>query len=102
MPGVARIQKTSNAQHWHQRLGHIAQNNLKKTKDHSLGLEGINTSGLKICQICNLSKAQQYVLRDPRPTLYEPLDEVFVDTAGKLVPSVCHRSALESREHLYG
>ncbi|KAI1005281.1 hypothetical protein K3495_g2930 [Podosphaera aphanis] len=57
------------------------------TKDLTLGLEGIDTSELKTSEICHLSKAQRFVSREPWPTRNHPLDEVFIDTVGKLVPS---------------
>ncbi|KAI1004558.1 hypothetical protein K3495_g3650 [Podosphaera aphanis] len=87
-PGVARIPTTDSTQHWHQRLGHIGQQILKRTKDLTLGLKGIDTSELKTCETCHLSKAQRFVSREPRPTPNHPLDEVFIDTVGKLVPSI--------------
>lgn len=85
--GVARIPTTESIQRWHQRLGHIGQPILKRTKDLSLGLEGIDTSELKTCETCHLSKAQRFVSREPRPMPKHPLDEVFIVTVGKLVPS---------------
>ncbi|KAI0994124.1 hypothetical protein K3495_g14059 [Podosphaera aphanis] len=81
-PGVARIPRATNAQRWHQRLGHVGQEILKKTAQCSLGLEGIDLSDLSTCETCHLSKAQRFVSREPRPTPGEPLDEVFVDTVG--------------------
>ncbi|KAI0993580.1 hypothetical protein K3495_g14604, partial [Podosphaera aphanis] len=87
-PGVARIPSTTSTQRWHQRLGHIGQQILKRTKDHTIGLEGIDTTELSTCETCHLSKAQRYVSREPRPTPHEPLDEIFVDTVGKLVQSL--------------
>ncbi|KAI0996110.1 hypothetical protein K3495_g12072 [Podosphaera aphanis] len=45
-PGVARIPTTDSTQRWHQRLRHIGQQILKRTKDLTLGLEGIDTSEL--------------------------------------------------------
>ncbi|KAI0998773.1 hypothetical protein K3495_g9424 [Podosphaera aphanis] len=64
-PGVARVPNTSSAQRWHQRLG-------------------LNTSELSTCETCHLSKAQRYVSQESRPTPFDPLDEVFIDTVGKL------------------
>ncbi|KAI0992311.1 hypothetical protein K3495_g15875, partial [Podosphaera aphanis] len=87
-PGVARIPKTSSAQRWHQRLGHTGQKILKKTAQCSKGLEGIDTSELTTCETCHLSKAQRYVSREPRLTPFDPLDEVFVDTVGKLTTAL--------------
>ncbi|KAI0996506.1 hypothetical protein K3495_g11676 [Podosphaera aphanis] len=87
-PGVARIPSTTSTQRWHQRLGHIGRQILKRTKDHTIGLEGIDTTELSTCETCQLSKAQRYVSREPRPTPHEPLDEIFVDTVGKLVQSL--------------
>lgn len=87
-PGVARTQTNASAQLWHQRLGHIGQKILKKTLQNSEGLNGLDTSELKTCETCHLSKAQRYVSREPRPTPHEPLDEVFVDTVGKLPQSI--------------
>lgn len=87
-PGVTRIPTTSNAQRWHQRLGHIAQKILKESINHTIRLEGIDTSELKQCETCHLSKAKRFVSRDPRPTPNDPLDEIFVDTVGKLPTSI--------------
>ncbi|KAI1003691.1 hypothetical protein K3495_g4519 [Podosphaera aphanis] len=70
-PGVARIPTTSSAQRWHQRLGHISQHILKKTITHSVGLEGV--------KLLNSTHAKHATL---------PLDEIFVDTVGKLVTSI--------------
>lgn len=47
-------------------------------------MEGLDTGELTTCETCHLSKAQRYVSREPRPTPFEPLDEVFIDTVGKL------------------
>ncbi|KAI1000675.1 hypothetical protein K3495_g7522 [Podosphaera aphanis] len=58
-PGVARIPITSSAKR-------------------------VETAELNTCETCHLSKAQRFVSRDPRITPYEPLDEIFVDTVGKL------------------
>ncbi|KAI0991688.1 hypothetical protein K3495_g16499, partial [Podosphaera aphanis] len=87
-PGIARVPKTSNAQRWHERLGHTGQKILKKTAQHSKGLEGIDMSELSTCETCHLSKAQRYVSREPRPVPLDPLDEVFVDTVGKLTTAI--------------
>lgn len=86
-PGVAKVPTTNSAQRWHQRLGHIAQKILKSSINHSIGLEGVDISNLNTCETCHLSKAQRFVSREPRPIPNDPLDEVFVDTIGKLVPS---------------
>ncbi|KAI0997883.1 hypothetical protein K3495_g10305, partial [Podosphaera aphanis] len=83
-PGVARIPTRSSAQRWHQRLGHISKHILKKTITHSVGLEGVETAELNTCETCHLSKAQRFVSRESRITPNEPLDEIFVDTVGKL------------------
>ncbi|KAI0997718.1 hypothetical protein K3495_g10471 [Podosphaera aphanis] len=87
-PGVARIPKTSSAQRWHRRLGHTGQKILKKTAQCSKGLEGIDTSELTTCETCHLSKAQRYVSREPQLTPFDPLDEVFVNTIGKLTAAL--------------
>lgn len=87
-PGVARIPNTSSAQRWHERLGHVGQKILKETAQHSIGLEGIELSDLTTCETCHLSKAQRFVSREPRPIPCEPLDEVFVDTVGKLTAAL--------------
>ena len=50
----------------------------------SKGMEGLDLSELTTCETCHLSKAQRYISREPRPTPFEPLDEVFIDTVGKL------------------
>lgn len=47
-------------------------------------MNGINYSELTTWETCHLSKAQRFVSREPRPTPGEPLDEVFLDTVGKL------------------
>ncbi|CAJ2651603.1 unnamed protein product [Trifolium pratense] len=86
-PGIARVPKTTSAQRWHQRLGHTGQKILKKTAQCSKGMEGLDTSELSTCETCHLSKAQRYVSRQPRPIPFEPLDEVFIDTVGKLTPA---------------
>ncbi|KAI0995968.1 hypothetical protein K3495_g12213 [Podosphaera aphanis] len=83
-PGIARVPKTTSAQRWHQRHDHNGQKLLKKTAQYSKGMEGLDTGELTICETCHLSKAQQFVSREPRPTPFEPLDEVFIDTVGKL------------------
>ncbi|KAI0992572.1 hypothetical protein K3495_g15613, partial [Podosphaera aphanis] len=87
-PGVARLPRTSSAQRWHQRLGHVGQKILKKTAEYSLGMEGIDISELNTCETCHLSKAQRFVSREPRLTPGEPLDEIFIDTVGKLTKSI--------------
>lgn len=87
-PGVSRIQNTSSAQRWHERLGHVGQRILKETAQHSIGLEGIELSDLTTCETCHLSKAQRFVSREPRPIPCEPLDEVFIDTIGKLTAAL--------------
>ena len=87
-PGVARLPTVINAQRWHQRLGHVGQRILKETAQCSIGLEGIDLSELSTCETCHLSKAQRYVSRDKRPTPGEPLDEIFVDTVGKLTTAL--------------
>lgn len=66
----------------------MGQNILKKTAEYSLGMEGINISDLSTYETCHLSKAQRYVSREPRPVPVEPLDEVFIDTVGKLTKSI--------------
>ncbi|KAI0994998.1 hypothetical protein K3495_g13184 [Podosphaera aphanis] len=83
-PGIARVPKTTSAQRWHQRLGHTDQKILKKTAQCSKGMEGLDTGEITLCETCHLSKAQRYVSREPRPTPFEPLHEVFIDTVGKL------------------
>ena len=83
-PGVARIPRVTSAQMWHQRLGHVGLEILKKTAQCSTGLEGIDLSDLSTCETCHLSKAQRFVSREPRPTPGEPLDEIFVDTMPEL------------------
>ncbi|KAI0992889.1 hypothetical protein K3495_g15295, partial [Podosphaera aphanis] len=87
-PGVARIPVTTSAQRWHQRLGHIGQGILKKTAQYAKGMEGIDMSELSTCETCHLSKAQRFVSREPRPTPHSPLDEIFVDTVGKIAPAI--------------
>lgn len=87
-PGVARIPRITSAQRWHQRLGHIGQEILKKTAVGSIGLEEMDVSDLGTCEICHLSKAQRIVSREPRPIPREPLDEVFIDTVGKLTQAL--------------
>lgn len=47
-------------------------------------MEGLETSELTTCENCNLSRVQLYVSCEPKPTLFEPLDDVFIDTIGKL------------------
>ncbi|KAI1003482.1 hypothetical protein K3495_g4726 [Podosphaera aphanis] len=88
-PGIARAPKTTSAQRWHQRLGHTAQKILKKIAQCSKGMEELDTGELTICETSHLSKAQRYVSREPRPTPFEPVDEVFIDTVGKL-NTVCN------------
>ena len=87
-PGVVRVSKTTNTQRWHQRLGHIGQQILKKTAEVSKGLEGLDMMDLTTCETCHLSKAQRYISRELRPTPNDPLDEIFVDTVGKLSKSI--------------
>ncbi|KAI0991411.1 hypothetical protein K3495_g16776 [Podosphaera aphanis] len=41
-PGIARVPKSTNAQRWHQRLGHTGQKILKKTAQCSKGMEGLD------------------------------------------------------------
>ncbi|KAI1003853.1 hypothetical protein K3495_g4357 [Podosphaera aphanis] len=86
-PSVTRTPK-ANAQRWHQRLGHVGQNILKKIAECSKGLEGISMNDLTTCETCHLSKAQRYVSRDPRLTPNEPLDEIFIDTVGKISTAI--------------
>ncbi|KAI1005676.1 hypothetical protein K3495_g2541 [Podosphaera aphanis] len=81
-PSIARTPR-ANAQRWHQKLGHIGQNILKKTAECSKGLEGINMNDLTTCETCHLSKAQRFVSRELRLTPNDPLDEIFIDTIGK-------------------
>lgn len=87
-PGVARLPRDTNAQRWHQRLGHTSQQILKKTAQFSLGMEGIDFADLTTCEACHLSKAQRFISREPRPIPGEPLDEVSIDTVGKLTASI--------------
>ena len=87
-PGFARIPLTTSAHRWHQRFGHIGQKILKKTAQLTRGLEGIDLSQLTTCETCHLSKAQRFVSREPRPVPYAPLDEIFVDTVGKITAAV--------------
>lgn len=87
-PGVARVPRTSCTDRWHQRLGHPGQTILKKTAECSFGLEGIDISDLSTCETCHLSKAQRFVSREQRPIPNDPLDEVFVDTVGKVTSSI--------------
>ncbi|KAI0994525.1 hypothetical protein K3495_g13658 [Podosphaera aphanis] len=47
-------------------------------------MEGLDTVELTTCETRHLSKAERYVSREPRPTPFELLDEVFIDTVGKL------------------
>lgn len=83
-PDVARIPYTSSAQRWHQRLGHVGQSILKVTARYVKGLEGIDLGELTTCETCHLSKAQRFVSREQRPIPHVPLDEIFVDTVGKI------------------
>lgn len=87
-PGVAKIPQTTSAQRWHERLGHSGQKVLKQTAQNSLGLEELDLSKLSICEICHLNKAQRFISREPRPTPGKPLDEISVDTVGKLPTSL--------------
>lgn len=87
-PGVARVPSTNSAQRWHQRLGHTGQTGLKKTAENSSGLEGIDLNNLTTCETCHLSKAQRYVSREPRLTPNAPLDEINIDTVGKITTSI--------------
>ena len=87
-PGIARVPNLTSAQRWHERLGHVGQKIFKQTIQSSIGLEGIDVSELGTCETCHLSKAQRYVSREKRPTPAEPLDEVFVDTVGKLTTAI--------------
>ena len=87
-PGIAQIPHLTSAQRWHQWLGHIGQLIFNKTASISKGLEGVDTSDLATCETCHLSKAQRQVSCEPRPTPNEPLDEVFVDTVGKITQSL--------------
>lgn len=86
-PNITRI-PTANAQRWHQRLGHIGQTILQKTAECSKGLEEVVTSDLSTCETCHLSKAQRFVSRESRLTPNEPLDEIFIDTVGKIVAAI--------------
>ncbi|KAI1000751.1 hypothetical protein K3495_g7446 [Podosphaera aphanis] len=61
-PGIARVPKTTSAQR----------------------MEGLDTGELTTCETCHFSKAQRYFSYEPRPTPFEPLDEVFINTVGKL------------------
>lgn len=45
-------------------------------------------SELSTCETFHLSKAQRFVSREPRPTPHSPLDEIFVDTVGKIAPAI--------------
>lgn len=83
-PAYARVDRTTSADLWHERLGHVKDPILKKTAANSIGLEGVDFSELSNCQTCHLSKAQRYVSREPRPTPNEPLDEIHVDMVGPL------------------
>nr|ABW72074.1 TE3 [Blumeria hordei] len=87
-PGVARIPNPIGAQRWHERLGHVGQKILKKTVDCSVGLQSINFSDLSTCETCHLSKAQRFISRDQIITPNKPLDEIFVNTIGKLTAAV--------------
>ncbi|KAI0993070.1 hypothetical protein K3495_g15114, partial [Podosphaera aphanis] len=83
-PGIVKKPTTSSAQRWNQRLGHVGQNILKNTAQHTKGLQGIDLSQLTTCETCHLSKTQRLVSREPRPIPYAPLDEIFIDTVGKI------------------
>lgn len=85
---VGKFPRISSAQRWHQRPGHVGQGILKKTGQCSTGLEGIVLSDIATCESCHLSKAQRIISGEPRPTPGEPLDEVFVDTVGKLPTAI--------------
>ncbi|POS84943.1 hypothetical protein EPUL_004658 [Erysiphe pulchra] len=87
-PGVARLLRDTNTQQWHQRLGHTSLQSFKKTAQILLGMEGIDFADLTTCEACYLSKAQRFVSREPRPIAGEPLDEISIDTAGKLTVSI--------------
>lgn len=78
----------TSAQRWHQRLGHPGQTILKNTAKVSKGLEGINLSELTTCETCHLSKAQRFVSREPRSIPNEHLDEVRIDTVGKISTAI--------------
>ncbi|POS85479.1 hypothetical protein EPUL_002299 [Erysiphe pulchra] len=83
-PGVARLPITISAQRWHERLGHTGQTILKRTAQTSKGLEGIELSDLITYETCHLSKVQRFVSREPRPTPNQPLDEIHINTVGKV------------------
>ncbi|KAI0995348.1 hypothetical protein K3495_g12836 [Podosphaera aphanis] len=83
-PGVARRPFTSSAQRWHQRLGHVGQNISKQTAIHTKVLQGIDLSQVTTCETCHLRRAQRFVSREPRPKPHSPLDEIFIDTVGKI------------------
>jgi hypothetical protein len=87
-PAVTRLSATTDAQRWHQRLGHVGAKILSKTKALSRGLENVDTTELALCRTCHLSKAQRTVSRDPRPLPSSPLDEVFIDVVGPVEYSV--------------
>lgn len=87
-PGVARLPRTLNAQRWHQLLGHVGQKILKKTAEYSLGMEGINLSDLSTCETCHLNKAQRYISRELGAVPCDSLDEIFIETVGKLTKSI--------------
>ncbi|CAJ2645140.1 unnamed protein product [Trifolium pratense] len=93
-PGVARLPTTTSAQRWHERLGHTGQTILKRTAQTSKGLEGIDLDNLTTCETCHLSKVQRFVSREPRPTPNQPLDEIHVDTVGKVA------AALNSHQYI--
>ncbi|POS85053.1 hypothetical protein EPUL_003148 [Erysiphe pulchra] len=86
--GVARLPRTSDAHRWHQRLGHVEQRILKKIAEYSLGMEEVSFSDLSTCETCHLSKVQRYISREPRSVPCETLDEIFIDTVGKLTKSI--------------
>lgn len=60
----------------------------KETVECAKGLEGLNMSDLTTCGTCHCSKAQRFVSRSPRLTANEPLDEIFIDTVGKITASI--------------
>lgn len=83
-PGVAHVLYVSNISM--APVSWINRKNIfwRKIAKYSLGSERIDYSDLTTYETCHLRKAQNFFSREPRPIPSGSLDEVFIDTMGKL------------------
>ena len=72
---------------WHQRLGHLGLENIKRLQDHFTGIHLDKTNILTVCKSCLARKQHRTPSHQPPQRAKERLKLIYLDVKGLITPS---------------